>query len=240
MPVIVTDIEGTTTPIAFVTEVLFPYARLHMLDFLRMRREEPAVRDALAQARALAAKEGPEPFYFASLTNVLDRWMAEDRKASPLKTLQGILWADGYADGTLRGEVYDEVPAELTRWRDAGFALYAYSSGSVDAQKLLFRHSRLGDLTPLFSGHYDTAIGQKTEVGSYLALARAIGEAPSDILFLSDNERELDAAAAAGLRTICVAREPGVASGHETHRDFASIDPAQIFATPSRAAKPAA
>jgi enolase-phosphatase E1 len=240
LPVIVTDIEGTTTPIAFVADILFPFARAHMRDFLQYRRGDPAVAAAMLEARYLAAKEGPEPYYFGSLAYVLDRWMAEDRKAPPLKTLQGMLWAEGYADGRLKGEIYDEVPAELTRWRDSGYPLYVYSSGSVQAQQLLFRHSRHGDLTPLFSGYFDTAIGPKVETASYLALAKAVGTVPADILFLSDNERELDAAAAAGLRTICIAREGAATGRHETHRSFDSIDPAAILGKPGCSQKPAA
>ncbi|PTS87468.1 acireductone synthase, partial [Sphingomonas sp. HMWF008] len=172
---ILTDIEGTTSSIAFVAEVLFPYARARLADYVAAHREETAA--ILAE---VADAEPGDP------VATLLRWIDEDRKATPLKALQGMIWADGYASGAFRGHVYDDAVAGLRRWHAAGVRLYVFSSGSVAAQKQLFGFSAAGDLTPLFSGYFDTTTGAKREAGSYAKIAAAIGEAPADVLFLSD------------------------------------------------------
>jgi enolase-phosphatase E1 len=155
--------------------------------------------------------------------------MDEDRKATPLKTLQGWIWRDGYVTGELRGHVYDDAVAALRAWHARGIALFVYSSGSVAAQRLLFGHTPFGDLTPLFSGYFDTTVGGKLEPRSYEAIARAIELSPRDILFLSDHKGELDAARAAGLATLWVDREaaeqtPAVGP-HLRVTTFADVDP---------------
>jgi enolase-phosphatase E1 len=195
---IVTDIEGTTSSIAFVTDVLFPYAKAHLAEFV--------ARNASRAAPILADVAEGTP---GDPVETLLRWIDEDRKATPLKTLQGMIWAEGYADGTLTGHVYPDAAAALRRWHAAGIALYVYSSGSVEAQKLIFGHSNEGDLTPLFAGFFDTTTGPKRDAASYAAIARAIGLPPSDILFLSDAPAEIDAARAAGLRALLVDRDGG-------------------------------
>jgi enolase-phosphatase E1 len=199
--VILTDIEGTTTAISFVAQVLFPYSRARLADYVRGNVGAlGAVLDAVrAQAGAGLDVEG--------CIAVLEGWHDEDRKIGPLKTLQGLIWAQGYADGALKGHVYADAVAGLRRWHGAGLGLYVYSSGSVAAQKLIFGHSVAGDLTGLFSGYFDTGVGGKREVSSYTAIAAHIGVAPGQILFLSDIEQELDAAAQAGLRTTWLVRE---------------------------------
>jgi enolase-phosphatase E1 len=194
---IVTDIEGTTTSLAFVHEVLFPYARRHLRAFVAERAEDPQVAQLLAQVdpdsqRALAQ---------------LEQWMDQDRKATPLKTLQGLLWAQGYATGELRGHVYPDAAHVLARLHAAGIALYVYSSGSIAAQRLIFGHSDHGDLTPLFADYFDTTTGPKTEPDSYRNIARAIAADGGEILFLSDNPRELSAAADAGWHVAQILRE---------------------------------
>jgi enolase-phosphatase E1 len=191
------DVEGTTSSIAFVAEVLFPYAREHLADYVAQHEGDLAA--LLDEVRAEAPGEDP--------VATLLRWIDEDRKATPLKTLQGMIWADGYAAGTLTGHVYPDAVAGLRRWHAAGIALHVYSSGSVAAQKLLFGHSDAGDLTPLFSGYFDTAVGGKREPGSYAAIARAIDLPPGAILFLSDVVEELEAAHAAGMPGILLARD---------------------------------
>ncbi len=195
---IVTDIEGTTSSIAFVADVLFPYARKRLVDFVA--RNPDAARPILAE---VAEMDDGDP-----VTTLLS-WIDEDRKATPLKTLQGMIWAEGYADGTLTGHVYRDAAAALRRWHARGIRLYVYSSGSVAAQKLIFGHSNEGDLTPLFSGYFDTTTGPKREPASYRAIADAAGLAAADMLFLSDAPAEVAAARAAGMAALLVDRDGG-------------------------------
>ena len=151
-------------------------------------------------------------------------WIDEDRKATPLKALQGLVWERGYRDGDFTGHVYDDAARNLRRWHEAGLPLYVYSSGSTQAQELLFRHSDAGDLTPVFAGYFDTRIGPKREQHSYSAIAKDLGLPPGDILFLSDVADELDAAAATGMRTIQLVRDDTVErGGHRTVHDFDEI-----------------
>lgn len=196
---VVTDIEGTTTPIEFVHEVLFPYARKRMASFCEANADVPEVAKALAEARELA---GAADLDLEGTVVLLLQWMAEDRKAGPLKTLQGLIWREGYESGALKGQVYDDVPGDLRRWRERGLRLYVYSSGSVAAQKLIFGYSDKGDLTPLFHGYFDTAIGAKVDGASYGAIAGETGLAPGEILFLSDHAGEIAAAREAGLKAV--------------------------------------
>ncbi len=200
---IVTDIEGTTSSIDFVHQTLFPYARLHLRGFLRAcaRRPEVAV-----HVHAVAAEEGRQ-LTLEDAADVLEHWMAEDRKATPLKALQGMVWAQGYAAGELIGHVYADTPVALRRWHDEGVLLYVYSSGSVEAQQLIFGHTEYGDLTPLFSGYYDTRIGAKREAAAYRTILEDIGLRGDQVLFLSDIGEELDAAREAGLATIQLLRD---------------------------------
>ncbi|MDO8288339.1 MAG: acireductone synthase [Parvibaculum sp.] len=193
---IVTDIEGTTTPIAFVHEVLFPYARARLADFCAAHQSEPAVATVLAAVREEA---GDASLTLDETVVVLFQWMDEDRKSGPLKTLQGMIWRLGYEEGVLKGQIYDDAAEVLSAWHVKGIVLYVYSSGSVAAQKLIFGFSDHGDLTRLFGGYFDTAIGAKVDVASYAAIAKSIGVAPADILFLTDMEAEVVAARAAGL-----------------------------------------
>lgn len=205
MPVraILTDIEGTTTPIAFVHEVLFPYARARLADFCAAHGREPEVAAALQAARDL---DGHLDFTLDETVALLLRWMDEDRKAGPLKTLQGLIWRKGYEDGVLKGQVYEDAAALLECWRSQGLKLFVYSSGSEEAQKLIFGYSDKGDLTPLFGGFFDTRVGAKVEASSYAAIAEAVGIAPAEILFLSDLPKEIAAAKAAGLKVARIDR----------------------------------
>lgn len=218
---IVTDIEGTTSSIDFVHQTLFPYARLHLRDFLRAQARRPEV---AALVHAVALEEGRTPT-LEDAADVLDRWMAEDRKATPLKALQGMVWAQGYATGELIGHVYADTPVALRRWHDAGLQLYVYSSGSVEAQQLIFGHTEYGDLTPLFSGYYDTRIGAKREAASYRAILEDIGLPGEQVLFLSDIGEELDAAREAGLMTTQLLRDAKAKpfAHHPAVGDFSQI-----------------
>lgn len=195
MKAILTDIEGTTSSIAFVAKVLFPYARARLADYVAAHPLETA--PILAE---VAATEPGDP------VPTLLRWIDEDRKATPLKTLQGMIWADGYASGAFTGHVYPDAAAGLRRWHAAGIALYVFSSGSIPAQKLLFGHSDAGDLTPLFTGYFDTTTGPKREVSSYARIAGAIGLPPGEVLFLSDTPEEIAAARGAGMNARLIDR----------------------------------
>lgn len=195
---VVTDIEGTTSAIAFVKDTLFPFAEAALDGFLRDRAEEAEVAALLDEVRALAPGRMP--------AEALRDWMARDEKVTPLKTLQGLIWRQGFEAGALRGHLWPDVPACLRAWAAAGIALHVYSSGSVAAQRLLFGHSAAGDLTPLLSGFHDTRTGPKRDAASYRTIAAAIGAPTDAILFLSDVAEELDAAAAAGMRTCQLVR----------------------------------
>jgi enolase-phosphatase E1 len=200
---IVTDIEGTTSSIDFVHQTLFPYARQHLRAFLHERGSDA---DVQAPLREVAAIEG-RSLSLDEAADVLERWIAEDRKLTPLKALQGMIWGRGYAAGELKGHVYPDTPVVLRNWHARGLRLYVYSSGSVEVQKLIFGHTDWGDLTPLFSGYFDTRIGAKREAAAYQAIVREIGLPADQILFLSDIGEELDAARAAGLATCQLLRD---------------------------------
>jgi len=214
---IVTDIEGTTSSLSFVKEVLFPYASNHLRQYILENRER--VRPLLDEAKQIAGGVGDDD----EIIDVMLRWIAEDRKVTPLKALQGLVWEEGYARGDYFGHIYDDAAEKLAEWKQTGIHLYVYSSGSIHAQKLLFAHTERGDLTPLFSGYFDTTTGGKKEAASYQKIADAIGEAPASILFLSDILEELDAAKSAGMQTIQLVREGQPHGDHEVVSDFSTI-----------------
>jgi enolase-phosphatase E1 len=149
---IVTDIEGTTSSLSFVKDVLFPYARLHLPDFVRQYSESATVKPLLDAARTIAGVE----LDLEQLISQFLQWIDQDQKITPLKSLQGLIWQDGYKQGAFKGHIYEDAAQQLKTWKQQGYALYVYSSGSVHAQKLLFSHTEYGDLTPLFSGYFDT------------------------------------------------------------------------------------
>jgi enolase-phosphatase E1 len=216
---ILTDIEGTTSSLSFVKDVLFPYARERMAEFVRRHAQEAAVRNELEGVRRLSGKNLSEP----EIIEQLIRWIDEDKKITPLKSLQGMIWEDGYKKGAFKGHMYEDAVRHLKLWKQAGIRLYVFSSGSVHAQKLLFAHTEYGDLTPLFSGYFDTAIGNKREADSYHKIAAAIGAPPGDILFLSDIREELDAARAAGMQATWLVRD-GATDPGATYRQVRNFD----------------
>lgn len=218
---IVTDIEGTTSSIGFVHEVLFPYASECLPEFLRSAAQDPVVAELLDAVRDEAGEPDAD---LDRVITILLEWIGEDRKATPLKALQGLVWKHGYESGAFTGHVYDDAVEGLRRWADAGIDLYVYSSGSRAAQKLLFRHSDAGDLTPLFRGYFDTNTGHKQDTASYRAIVEHIARDAGTILFLSDVAGELDAAGAAGMRTCQLVRDDEVVRGtHPVARDFNSV-----------------
>jgi enolase-phosphatase E1 len=217
---ILTDIEGTTSSISFVKEVLFPYSREHLAEFVKLKRSDADVKKILDDARGLAGADLSEQ----DLIELFRRWIDEDRKSTPLKSLQGLIWEHGYQHGDFHGHIYEDAVRCLRAFKAKGLRLYVFSSGSVYAQKLLFAHTQFGDLTSLFSGYFDTHIGPKHESEAYRKIAASIGVAPSELLFLSDAEAELDAARAAGCVTLKLVREVGLpASRHPQIADFDGI-----------------
>ena len=201
---IVTDIEGTTSSLAFVKDVLFPYAAKNIPSWLRENRLEPTVRRHIAAVAETIGR--PASDLDAVIEQLLD-WIEQDVKATPLKALQGMLWKSGYESGDYRAHVYEDACQVLQNWHGAGIPLYVYSSGSVQAQELFFRYSDYGDLRALFAGYFDTTTGPKTEEQSYRTIAADIGVPIEEVLFLSDAALEIDAALLAGMQAILIVRE---------------------------------
>ncbi len=221
---VLTDIEGTTGSSSFVQDALFPYADAHLDAYVKRHADEPRVATVLAQA---AREAGLSPNDRAGIAAQLHAWIAADAKITPLKTLQGYIWAEGYDDGALAGHVYEDAARNLRKWHDAGVPLYVYSSGSIAAQQLIFGHSTAGDLRPLFSGYFDTTSGGKREPDSYARIVRAIGVFAGDVLFLSDIEAELDAARATGLQTAQLVRPQDKTHASQSHtwvKDFDELE----------------
>ncbi len=220
---ILLDIEGTTTSLSFVHDTLFPYSADHLADYVSEHREFPEVARLLADARAYAGGDLDD----AALIERMRAWIEADQKITPLKSLQGLIWERGYERGDFHGHVYPDVADSLRLWKDAGIGLYIFSSGSVHAQKLLFGHTRAGDLNPLFNGYFDTRLGGKRDADSYRRIAAQIGLPPEQVLFLSDRPEELDAAAQTRMHTGAVLREgvDGPFGGHPTFPDFTALTP---------------
>ena len=229
MATILTDIEGTTSSISFVKQVLFPFARRALPGFVRARGNEPEVRrwlDAVAVEHGSICSD-------ETIVETLQGWIDEDRKHTALKALQGMIWREGYEAGTLQADMYPDAVAGLRRWHEAGHRLAVYSSGSVAAQRLLFAHTDAGDLTPLFDAFFDTEVGHKREAGSYRTISGRLETPPGDVVFLSDVVEELDAAREAGMRTVLLDRREdypqprtgGATHGHARVESFDAIDP---------------
>lgn len=215
---IITDIEGTTSSLSFVKEVLFPYARAHVADFVRTHADELAVKALLDEVSQIVG----QPLDTEQTIAQLIEWIDTDKKITPLKSLQGLIWEAGYQQGDFNGHIYSDAADNLKKWHDQGLALYVYSSGSVYAQKLLFAHTEFGDLTPLFSGYFDTHIGGKQQAESYQHIAEAIGLPADQLLFLSDISEELNAAKTAGFTTIQLTRDGCLEN--QTHPQVSSFD----------------
>lgn len=203
---IVVDIEGTTSRSAYVYDVLFPYATARFDDWLSAHADDPAVRQIVDQVGAEIGVTDPTR---DQVVRTLTEWVAEDRKVTPLKTLQGLIWQEGFDSGELVSDFYPDALDALAAWHDSGLPMSVYSSGSILAQRNWYAHSPAGDLAPWISGYYDTAnAGPKREASSYAAIAAAIGAAPESLLFCSDVVAELDAARRAGWQVVRV-RRPG-------------------------------
>ncbi|HCG79912.1 acireductone synthase [Thalassolituus sp.] len=229
---ILTDIEGTTSSISFVKDVLFPYAADHLPAFVTENLNDEKVQTALQQTAELAAEDGEN--ISADNTDALIakllQWISEDRKATPLKALQGLIWKTGYENGDYQAHMYPDATEYLKKWHDSGLPLYVYSSGSVKAQELFFGYSQDGNLLPLFKGHFDTLVGGKRETQSYLNILAELqkthaGLNAADVLFLSDIEEELDAAKEAGMQTVWLLRDSDIPAdaAHKAVKSFAEI-----------------
>jgi enolase-phosphatase E1 len=215
MSAVLLDIEGTVSDKRFVAEVLFPFARKRIRAFVAANAGVPEVAAAL---RLMREKLGRADASQDEIGAALERWIDEDRKEEPLKTLQGLIWAEGYASGELRSHIYADVPPALERWRRAGKRIAIFSSGSVQAQKLLFANTERGDLTPFISTYFDLSTGPKFEPASYAKIARALDHQPKDICFYSDAVKEVEAARAAGLEALLVERDGPIAGGSALRR----------------------
>lgn len=219
---IVTDIEGTTSSLSFVKDVLFPYARAKLPDYVRQHQDEPSIKQLISDT----CHEANISLNTENAIKQLIDWIDQDKKITPLKALQGLIWEAGYQKGDFKGHLYQDAINNLKAWKANGIYLYVYSSGSVLAQKLLFGHTDEGDLTPLFSGFFDTNIGGKKESDSYRKIAAQIGYPTNNILFLSDIKEELDAAKAAGYQAIWLTRdqEPDAHANHYQVSSFNDIE----------------
>ena len=225
---ILLDVEGTTTPIAFVVAKLFPYARRHLRRHIQQHASSPEYAQLLERLHGEHAADreagqpvpawvdAPDAQRFESAIGYLEWLMEQDRKSTVLKALQGRIWEEGYRRGQLQGQVFADVPAALERWRAQALDIGIFSSGSILAQQLLFRYSSAGDLTPFLRWYFDTTTGAKTDAVSYQRIAAAMSIPPEAVLFVSDTVRELDAARTAGMHTRLSVR-PGNAPPSEDH-----------------------
>ncbi|KAH8265466.1 hypothetical protein KR038_008476 [Drosophila bunnanda] len=235
--VVLVDIEGTTTSISFVHDVLFPYAKENVENFLRdswASDDTKQIVQDLQQVPQFAdykdTLSAPSAELDAKLITGFVRYLIDkDLKVTPMKTLQGLIWAQGYASGELKGHVYEDVPAAFQTWRDAGLQIGVYSSGSVAAQKLIFGHSIAGNLTTHISAYFDTHVGHKQEQNSYENISKSLGVAPERIIFLTDIPGEAAAARSAGLQAILLQRPGNAAltdsqkSTYEVIQDFKTL-----------------
>lgn len=230
--VILTDIEGTTSSISFVKDVLFPYAAEHLPEYVRGHLNDDAVKTALQQTAKLAAEDGENLSTddTEALIAKLLQWISEDRKATPLKALQGLIWKTGYENGDYKAHMYPDAIEYLKTWDLMALPIYVYSSGSIKAQQLFFKYSEGGDLLGLFSGHFDTTSGGKKEAQSYRNILADLqknhaGLNAEDVLFLSDIKEELDAAREAGMQTVWLVREDEIPAEpeHKAVKSFAEI-----------------
>ena len=218
---ILLDIEGTTTPIAFVHDVLFSYARDHVREFLSANAEQEEVHADVALLREehavdVSENRNPPPIE-SSVANYVEWLIGLDRKSKGLKSLQGKIWRQGYAEGTLKSQVFADVAPALERWHARGLSISIFSSGSVLAQKLLFAHTEVGDLTRFISNYFDTNVGKKSDAGSYRRIAGELGLPAGQILFVSDVIEELDAANETKMKTLLSVRPGNTKQDNRAH-----------------------
>lgn len=220
---ILTDIEGTTTAVSFVYEILFPYFNNH-IDQLKDLKHLPEVQEAFNQVKNIRfAEDGVKLESTEEIIQQFKDWSAADKKITPLKTVQGVLWDDAYRSGLIKGHVYEDVKDAIRNWVTSGIKVGIFSSGSVAAQKLIFGFSEAGDLTPYLSNYFDTATGGKRDAHTYKVIAEKLNIEPSQIVFLSDIVEELEAADQEGYRTIQLVRPGTESKWKETAKDFNEV-----------------
>ena len=218
---IITDIEGTTSSLSFVKDVLFPYARQHIVNYVKEHADEEHVKEQINAIKKMMGENAD----LDQVTQQLIEWIDQDQKVTPLKALQGMVWESGYRNGDFTGHIYEDAYLKLKQWHEQGIKIYIYSSGSVFAQKLLYGFSDFGDVTPLFSGYFDTHIGHKRESNSYHNILQTIGAPANEVVFLSDIVEELDAAKSAKMNTCWLIRdgETPTLSQHPVAKTFSDI-----------------
>ena len=223
---ILLDIEGTTTSVDFVHQVLFPYSADHLGPFVAANAHRFEVKECLQSVVQTVKEEEKRKISETDAMDVLQQWIKDDRKHTALKELQGMVWRDGYKKGAFQSHVYSDVPKLLEQWQREGLSMGIYSSGSVDAQRLLFGYTILGNLNPYFSRYFDTKVGGKREVDSYRKIIESLELPAEEILFLSDIVEELDAAAQAGINTVQLNREARAETSvrHPVVKDFHYIN----------------
>ena len=209
------DIEGTIAPLTFVKEVMFPYSKRKLREFLEENWDRPEIQEIIRDTSREVGKE----LSLEEAVETFSRWIDEDKKITPLKELQGYIWEEGFKSGELRAPLYEDAYKKIREWKERGIPLYIYSSGSVKAQELFFSHTEYGNLLGLFSGFFDTKIGNKKEKESYLRIAQKIGLKPEEILFISDNPEELKAAKEAGFKVLQSVRD-GVKPSEEFEKIY--------------------
>lgn len=217
---ILVDIEGTISSLDYVRKVMFPFSKKNLRSFIIHHRSGEIVKKLLGE---LSLKLG-KIIEIEEAINILESWIDNDLKEPILKEIQGYIWEEGFKSGQLKGHIYQDAYDKLKEWKNKGIKLYVFSSGSVKAQELFFQHTDYGDITSLFSGFFDTKIGSKKDKESYIKISNEIKVKPSEVLFLSDVEEELDAAAEARMNTIKIQRYGVLTpSKHKVIRDFSSI-----------------
>ncbi|MBC7429257.1 MAG: acireductone synthase [Bacteriovorax sp.] len=224
MKYILTDVEGTTTSISFVHNTLFPFAKERLKAYVAKKLNDTEVKNILMQTKKTALDENHKTLTDIEAADLLIHWIDTDRKHPALKALQGMIWEEGYKSGEIKGHVYEDVPKVLEAWKKQGLIMGVYSSGSVQAQKLIFEFSTEGNLKSFFKDNFDTEIGNKKEVSSYKNIVEQLKIPVEEILFLSDIKEELDAARTVGMKTIQLVRQHNVVTGdHATAKDFSEI-----------------
>lgn len=216
---ILTDIEGTTSSISFITDVLHPYTRERVKTYIQEHGEEPAVAKLLDDVRRNLGQELSN----AEMAEQVPMWIEEGRKVTALKALQGLVWENGYRNDRFKGHIFEDALRNLRNWKERGLGIYGFSAGAAYAQKLLFGFSEYGDVSGIFDDFFDTNVGSKEDPTAYQSIATSIGLNPAEVLYIADSREELDAARQVGMYTVWVVRE-GALDPEATHRQVNSFD----------------